>query len=266
MVRKLDELYFSQLALRYYEKCPLKFRRRYLDGLYWPGDWGGNIEQKELLEKGKLFHQLAWRYYSRGETLEQVLLTGELKDWFENLKRFRPYNTVDKFYPEYELRVNKEGIRLVAKFDLLYMDEEKDKIIIYDWKTDRKPFSPEIDFRYNLQTRVYLYVLQEALDRFLPREKLEPALVYWNPRFPGEERTIVYSKKRFMEDKLFLQEKIEEIKKLRYDEFMAVNDDNICRFCEYRSICFQKKPLLLEIEEDDFDLDLDWERIEEIQF
>ena len=76
----------------------------------------------------------------------------------------------------------------------------------------------------------------------------------------------MYSKKRFMEDKLFLQEKIEEIKKLRYDEFMAVNDDNICRFCEYRSICFQKKPLLLEIEEDDFDLDLDWERIEEIQF
>ena len=39
MVRKLDELYFSQLALRYYEKCPLKFHRRYLDGLYWPGDW-----------------------------------------------------------------------------------------------------------------------------------------------------------------------------------------------------------------------------------
>ncbi|NLJ84690.1 MAG: PD-(D/E)XK nuclease family protein [Halanaerobiaceae bacterium] len=266
MVRKLDDLYFSQLALRYFEKCHLKFRRRYLDGLFWAGDWGGNIELKELLERGKLFHQLAWRYYSTGEAMEQELLSGDLKDWFENLKEFRPYNPEDSFYPEYELRVNKEGIKLVAKFDLIYIDEKKRKIIIYDWKTDRKPFAADIDYRYNLQSRVYLYVLQEALDRFLPQENLEPVLIYWNPRFPQEQKTVFYSKKRFMEDKLYLQEKIGEIKGLSYEEFRAVDDERICMYCEYRSICFQKKPLLLEIEEDDFDLDLDWERIEEIEF
>ena len=79
MPGKLDDLFFSQLALLYFEKCPLKFRRRYLDGLFWPRDWGGNQEMKELLEKGELFHQLAWRYYSRGETIDDKLLPGELK-------------------------------------------------------------------------------------------------------------------------------------------------------------------------------------------
>lgn len=266
MPGKLDDLFFSQLALLYFEKCPLKFRRRYLDGLFWPRDWGGNQEMKELLEKGELFHQLAWRYYSRGETIDDKLLPGELKSWFDNLRAFRPYNSEDKFYPEYELRVNKAGFKVVAKFDLLYIDEKRGKILIYDWKTNRKPFGLEIDYRYSLQTRVYLYVLQETLDMFLDQDPTEFALIYWNPRFPQEQRLIPYNKESFLEDKVFLQERIREIKKLAYSDFEAVNDDSICLYCEYRSICFNKRPVLVEMEEDDLELDLDWESIEEIGF
>ena len=53
---------------------------------------------------------------------------------------------------------------------------------------------------------------------------------------------------------------------MAYSDFEAVNDDSICLYCEYRSICFNKRPVLVEMEEDDLELDLDWESIEEIGF
>lgn len=265
MVRDLDELYFSQLSLLTYEKCPLKFRYRYFDGLFWPQDWGSNPEQKEFLETGNLFHQLARRYYARGETINEELLSSDLKLWYQSLKKFRPYNNRDIFLPEYELRINRGSIKLLAKFDLLYLDKSSDRIFIYDWKTNKRPFSPEFDQNNHLQTLVYLYVLQEALDEYLP-EVGETGLIYWNPRFPDDKRIITYSKEQFKEDELYLGNKIREIKELDYNEFHTVNDEKLCKYCEYRSICFNKKPELIQLEEDDLDLDLDWESIEEIEF
>ena len=63
---------------------------------------------------------------------------------------------------------------------------------------------------------------------FLDQDPTEFALIYWNPRFPQEQRLIPYNKESFLEDKVFLQERIREIKKLAYSDFEAVNDDSIC--------------------------------------
>jgi len=269
LISNLDDLYFSQSALAIYQKCPLKFRYRYLDSLYWPQDWGGNAEQRELIEKGQLFHQLAQRYYARGETIAGELLTGELKEWFLELKKFRPFNEEDYFYPEYELRLNKEGLKLMAKFDLLYLDKSTGRLIIYDWKTNKRPFSKKSDFENNMQTIVYLYVLQEGvLDYFSFTEKEITGLklVYWNPRFPGDIKGVNYSQERFSKDRVLLADIINEIKALEHDEFRGIDDDKTCRYCEYRPICYGKNPELLEIEEEDLELELDWEAIDEIEF
>jgi len=265
----LDELYFSQLALAIYDKCALRFRRRYIDGLFWPQNWGGDTEQRELIEKGKLFHRLARRYYSRGEVLTEGVLSDDLKTWFERLREFRSFNEKDGFYPEYELRLNKDGVKLLAKFDLLYLDRSENRMIIYDWKTNKKPFPDRTDFEMLIQTKVYLNVLAEAGRQSFSLDKLTPAsisLVYWNPRFPGDIKTVKYSQRKYHRDKQFLSDKIQEIKALAYDDFKAVNKDEICRYCEYRPICFGKKPELIELDEEDIELNLDWETIDEIQF
>lgn len=265
----LKQLYFSQSALAIYEKCRLKFRRRYVDGLFWPQDWGGDAKQREVIETGKLFHRLAQRYYARGEELPEELLTADLKSWFKRLREFRPYNERDDFYPEQEIRINMDGIKLVAKFDLLYLDKSANRFIIYDWKTNKKPFTKGDKSISNLQSIVYLYVLAAAGNKYFTVGNLQPAdisLAYWNPRFPRNIKTVDYNQKKFEQDKEFLIEKVNEIKDLCYDDFSAVNDEKICKFCEYRPICFGKKPELIALEEDDLDLEMDWETIEEIQF
>ncbi|MFW5982206.1 MAG: PD-(D/E)XK nuclease family protein, partial [Halanaerobiaceae bacterium] len=108
LISNINDLYFSQSALAVYDKCPLRFRYRYLDGLFWPQDWGGSEGQKEVIEMGNSFHRLAQRYYARGEEISEGILSGELKLWFKRLKDFRPFNKRDIFYPEQEMRINRD--------------------------------------------------------------------------------------------------------------------------------------------------------------
>lgn len=262
----LDQLYFSQLALSVYENCHLKFRRRYIDGLFWPADWSGNKEQKDVIEKGRYFHLMAQRYYDRGEEIPEDTAYDELTEWFSRLKRFRPYNNMDRFYPEHELRINKDGIKLVAKYDLIYIDQRNKQIIIYDWKTNKKRLKSD-KLEATLQTRVYLFVLAEAGTAYFPENNLDfkdMNIIYWNPRYPAQNSKITYTPKMFAEDKKYIKEKIGEIKNLSYDNFKAISDKKICKFCEYRPICYGKEAEKLEIEEDDIDLELDWDMVDEI--
>lgn len=267
--KNLDKLYFSQSALATYESCPLKFRRRYLDGLFWPRDWGGDTKQKEVIETGKLFHRLAQRYYTRGEVLEVDILSSELKNWFDSLRDFRMFNKKDDFYPEHEIRINRDNIKLVAKFDLLYLDKSAKKFIIYDWKTNKKPFSQRKDFMNDIQTIVYLFVLFEGGEQYFPGGQLlakDISLVYWNPRFPRNIKTIEYNNRKYRKDREYLIKLISEIKMKKYDEFPGIEKEKICKYCEYCPICFGKKPDLIELIEEDLDIELDWEAIDEIQF
>lgn len=80
-------------------------------------------------------------------------------------------------------------------------------------------------------------------------ETADISLHYWNPRFPTDIKTIKYNQERFNKDKKNLIDKIKEIKRLNYEEYIGINKESICKYCEYRSICFLKKPELVEIEE-----------------
>src|SRR6056297_3943752 len=103
-VNNLNDLYFSQSALSIFNNCRRKFRYRYLDGLYWPAEWGMKEEVKKDLKQGRLFHLLAERYYS--QTLGETVLSSNqlLQSWLNRLKSFCPAeNTVSA---EQELRYN----------------------------------------------------------------------------------------------------------------------------------------------------------------
>ncbi|MFW5984782.1 MAG: PD-(D/E)XK nuclease family protein [Halanaerobiaceae bacterium] len=235
-----DDFYFSQHALKLFEQCPLKFRYRYVDGLYRFRELEQSVEQKKLLERGKKFHLLARRYYERGYVQKEGLGDHRLKKWFKRLRRFLPYQEGKLFFPEHELRINLPRVRLLAKYDLVYWGPDSDKLVLYDWKTNKKPLDRN-KLRDDLQTVVYLLVMARAvneyfnLDRkFLPEDI---KLIYWNPRFAQDSVSLNYSKERFAKDKKRIFTLVERIKGLSYEDFARYAKKENCRFCQFVFLC-----------------------------
>ena len=262
----LKELFFSQSALGTYQNCHLKFRRRYIEGLYWPGAWSLDDAGKVSMEQGRLFHLLAQRLYSVSESQTLVQnLPEPLQRWFDSLVDFRPPEPGSLLLPEQELRLQTPELRLVAKYDLLYLRPDG-KAIIYDWKTTGKPPKREYLERH-LQTIVYRYVLCAAGEGCSPYGKVVPenvTSIYWNPQYPLSYIAMPYSTPQFHKDEKFLKALVREIGEREFGMFLATTDERRCHHCEYSPICQGERAGEVEIEEDDLDLDLDWESIDEI--
>lgn len=263
-VNNLKDLYFSQSALSIFDNCRRRFRYRYLDGLYWPAEWGMNEEVKNDLKQGSQFHLLAERYYSR--TLGETVLNSNLllQSWLNRLKKFCIAENIVS--AEQELRFQENSLKLLAKYDLLKYNNGEKKFIIFDWKTDKKSLY-EKDIENSMQSRFYLYLLYEAgYDYFSADYELKkmPELIYWNPRYPEQSIQIKYSKNDFNRDRDYFNKLIAEI--LNESEFPLTDDLNKCRFCEYRPICRGEKTESRELIEEDLNLNLDWEAVEEIEF
>ncbi len=248
----LEQFYFSQSALSVFDKCTLKFRYRYLDGLFWPQDWGGNQKQQQIIEKGKTFHKMAYRYYDRGYISQGDFIDHQLKKWFNNLKEFRPYEKDKDFKPEYELRINKNQIKLLAKYDLLYTDKKNNQIIIYDWKTNQRKLMKN-KLLNNYQTLVYLFVLYQAGKFYLPVDDLKISqikIVYWNPRYPQKVVKIKYTNSMYKKAEEKITSLIKKIKDYDYQDFHKTSDRQLCQYCEYRPICYGKEASEIRVEEE----------------
>ncbi|MBM7855097.1 radical SAM protein with 4Fe4S-binding SPASM domain [Desulfohalotomaculum tongense] len=264
----VKEMYFSQNSFSTYDFCSLKFRRRYIDGLYWPGSWVTDNEKREMVEQGQLFHLLAHRYYcgiAMGE-LERYL-TEPVSSWFKELQNFRPLTAGAVFLPEQELRCHQDGIRLVAKFDLLMVLPDG-RAVIYDWKTALgRPKSQY--YRQHIQTIVYRYLLVKAGGFLSPRGAFSPAdisMIYWNPRYPRLVEPLAYSEDKYQRDADMIEKKIKEIESRDYDQFYATGDQKKCRHCEYSPIC-HGRPMAADLSEEvEEELDIDWDDIDEMLF
>ncbi|WP_408956489.1 PD-(D/E)XK nuclease family protein [Natroniella sp. ANB-PHB2] len=268
LTNSLDDLYFSASALKTYDTCKLKFKRRYLEGLFWPSDWSQDQEDKEIFKLGQEFHRLAERYYSRGRIVDpDSLLSEQMQNWLAQLVEFRPYNDQERFYSEQELRFNGAGVKLMGKYDLLYISKEGQGII-YDWKTYKQ--QPRVEYwRNSLQTVVYRYLICKAGGQYAPGVEWNPddiTLIYWNPRFPKDYEPLNYSQWQFERDEARIKNLIAEIKALSHDQFYATENEKSCRYCEYRPICHGEEALRVELGEEDLELELAWDEIEEIGF
>ncbi|HEX2998674.1 MAG TPA: PD-(D/E)XK nuclease family protein [Armatimonadota bacterium] len=254
MRNSLDNLFFSQLALSTYLTCQLKFRRRYLEELYWPQPGSPAIEL------GTDFHAAAERYYLTGQ---QVQYPGKLGELIQELYRFRPADAETVFLPEAQLRMATD-IRLLAKYDLLVL---ADRIYIYDWKTDEKKIKPSY-YRSAMQTIVYRYLMVVAGSGYWPGRVIQPhdvVMCYWNPRYPTEPLYLEYSERQFKQDGTALRKLISEIKSKAWNEFLIAGDKKACSFCEYSPLC-HGKPREEAGDYDGDDLSLSWDEIEEIQY
>ena len=236
---KLNKLYFSQQSLNTYNTCPMKFRLRYIDGLYWPRTWTTE-EEKNRLEKGSQFHLLAQRYYSDiDSTVPQgSKYDGDLQQWLGQLQNDFPPIKENYYYPEFTLRLNRNGIKLQAKYDLIVHSPDN-RLTIYDWKTDTKPLQ-KTRLLTGMQTMVYLYLLTETGLDLLTGETLTPEtikMIYWNPLFPTKSIEINYSASKHIKFAKQLTGLITVILNSNYEEFLPNQEETHCSRCEYSPVC-----------------------------
>jgi hypothetical protein len=246
-----SSFYHSQLSLSIYQSCQLKFRRRYLDGLYWPRPISGQVEL------GRDFHLVSNRYFASSQ---QESYDGDLGRWLNELYRFRPAAPDLVFLPEQELRLKDGPVRLLARYDLVML--APGRVVIYDWKTDRRRLSGKT-CENTLQTIVYRYMMVRAGDGYWNRA-LTPAgveMIYWNPRYPENSVTLKYDQQRYRQDEEWLREAIAEIDGKDPGSFLATTDGRTCQTCEYSPICRGASETDPEEDEDD-DLSLAWDDIE----
>lgn len=234
-----DDFYFSQYALNEFRHCPLKFKYRYIDGLYWDND--KDDEFKMSIEKGKNFHLMAQRYFlgvpDSNAYMEEY---AELNEWIDDLKQFVPIDDRVRYFPEYELRVRDEK-RIRAKYDLVVIDE-MDNITIYDWKTEHHELSSKWA-RAQLQTKVYLYVMAKA-GGLLTGSEVVPeqiTMVYWQPVYAKYPIRLQYSKEQFEDDYICLKRLIDEIEQFDYELYDMTGRGKKCERCEYCYFCNQKR-------------------------
>jgi hypothetical protein len=96
---------------------------------------------------------------------------------------------------------------------------------------------------------------------------------YWFTANPSILVSLPYSEKDYQDDVTFFREVIQEILDRKEKNFFRTDDLKKCRYCVYRSHCDRgikagdlESFESFEEDEDDFELDLDFDEIQEIEF
>jgi CRISPR/Cas system-associated exonuclease Cas4 (RecB family) len=115
--------YYSQNSLGIFKRCPKMFEYIYIDGIS-----GKEMDPKlkKRIEAGTNFHILAERYFN-GMKDYFYIKDGELLEWMAVLEEKYPEDIDCR--SEFEIRQNKDGIKLMAKYDLVVIDNDKIKIV-----------------------------------------------------------------------------------------------------------------------------------------
>lgn len=253
-MQPLQERHMSAMALATYQSCPLRFRFRYLDNLYWSRIWGAAPDERRALEKGQNFHLMARRYYAGVDPAQVAdpVDQRELDAWLGLLQVFLPLTFDRQFYPELELRLNRPDLRLMAKFDLLVVDPDG-RATLFDWKTEKR--MPRRDYlRKAMQTVVYRYMLCAAGGQYSHRGRFKPdevSMVYWNPLYPHKWERLEYTEAQYQKDEQFLQSRVAQIFRTPRDLFLATTEESVCRHCEYQMICHGRRSEQVDMEEEE---------------
>lgn len=258
-----DNFFFSQHSLNIFRRCPVRFQKRYIEGLYWKG----TRPRGDNIERGNKFHILADRYFSNIPlNMDFFEEYAELNEWIDALKKYVPQTARGEYYPEYHIKIVEEEMKLQAKYDLIYIDGQG-SIIIYDWKTEQYPLDYGRVFN-SMQTRVYRYVMTVGGDRITGRNVVpeEITMIYWQPAFPERPIELSYNKRQFEEDRRILKTFIKTIERFDYDSYDKTDSLKYCPSCEFNYFCNTDRVEYHSIfSEEEIELD-NWDDIDEIHF
>ena len=227
---------FHQSNLQAFENCHFSFYLRYVRKLPWPAPLA---ERKVTFEKdvaaGSMFHSLVHQFFLDLEPDLVVPCAREFPDerlslWIDNFLRSQYAKIVPNQFAEHISRIDLDGNLLLAKFDLLRV--EQDTLEIFDWKSSRVlPKRNQLERR--IQTQVYPLVAAMT-------QAHNPALVrmhYWEAGFPDQPITFAFDQKAIELHRNKIAGLITLIRSLDADEFLRTTNLKKCAFCEYQSYC-----------------------------
>jgi CRISPR/Cas system-associated exonuclease Cas4 (RecB family) len=233
----------SQSSLQDYVDCAKRFQLRYVERLSYPAvESEPTLENEKHQQEGAYFHRMVQQYLVGvpAEQITKIANTLNLQRWWENfLNNKNLLGLADltglEIYPEATLSAPLGGYRLIAKYDLIAI--ENSKATIYDWKTYRKrPGNEWLTTR--MQTRVYRALLLHAgahLNNGQPFEPEQIEMVYWFADFPNEPARFAYTSDQYKRDWDTLEKLANEIENA--SSYPLTDDTTKCRYCPYRSYC-----------------------------
>ncbi len=234
----LRSFVFSQSSLQDYADCPRRFQLRYIERLAWPAvEAEPAAEDEHRQQEGRYFHRLVQQYLLGlpADKIASLANTPNLERWWSNFQKSfeRPAGA----QIELALSAPIGEHRLMAKYDLLVVANER--ATIYDWKTyRRRPRDEWMAARW--QTRLYRALLLRAgasLKDNTPFQPEQIEIVYWYAEFPSEPARFAYTSAQYQRDWSAIEAVIREISQARH--FPLTADENLCRFCVYRSYCLR---------------------------
>lgn len=236
----------SQSSLQDYVDCARRFQLRYLERLSYPAvESEPALENEKHQQEGEYFHRLVQQYLIGipAEQVSKLANSANLQRWWENFLSqpdFQNFRNFESLYPEATLSAPLGNYRLLAKYDLLAI--ENGKATIYDWKTYRKrPRNEWLSAR--MQTRVYRALLVHAgahLNDGQPFQPEQVEMVYWFAEFPNEPARFTYTSAGYKRDWDSLVKLADEILRSAQDDassFPLTDDRTKCLYCPYRSYC-----------------------------
>lgn len=248
-MRNSRQFCYSQQSLNAFEACPLRFRKRYMEGLRW--DSLPDEESKTSLERGNSFHLLACRYFSGiPHGLDEFAKDSELlTSWMRSLENYFEIRPEAVYLPEHTLRAELDGLILEANFDLIIIEDGLLKI--WDWKThetkngngaglnENNLSSMGKRLRNSLQTMVYMYVLKEQAAALTGNSTKEApiSMKYWQPDPPHIIAEINYDAKTHESFRSHLQQLLKKICEYGFSEFDKSLYSKNCKRCEFNWYC-----------------------------
>ncbi len=271
---------FTQGNLQDFVDCSYRFYLRYILRTSWPAlvvDQALEFEQRG--QAGGRFHRFVQQYLlgvppERIDGLVDEDPLPDLRRWWAGFIAHVPPWLEGQRWVEMTLTATLAGQQLVAKYDLILLDE-KGNLTIFDWKTSKKPLSA-VRLLERIQTRLYRLVLLQASASLFNLQPVEPEQItmrYWYATQPQMPITLVYSQSNYENDLAYLTDLIETISNAQENDFIRTADLARCRFCVYRSHCERGVEAgslndfdHLDLEQDEADLLIDFEDLPEIEF
>ncbi len=248
---------FSQSSLQDYVDCARRFQLRYVEHCRWPApETADALEFERHMQRGHAFHRLMRQLHSgvSVEALQAVAaVDSDLARWWANYRDAPPQGLPDDVrQAEVTLSVGWGDYRLEARYDLL-AGQPGERWVIVDWKTGQRRSSWKW-LRQRLQTRIYPFVLVEAGTTLNDGVAIAPQqveMLYWFAEFPAQAERLAYSTEQFAADDAFLEALLREIKGRGEEVFPLTENERLCRYCVYRSLCREdvQAGVLAELEE-----------------
>lgn len=232
---------YSASNLQTFLECQRKFELKYLQKQIWPAIQTEPVLQiEEHIKNGNQFHLMTQQFFT-GISPDEILSQTDnqiLKDWWKSFLDFAKQFQNHQNQPEVFISSTIQNRRLVGIYDLLVYSPGE-KYFIIDWKTNnRKPGRRILE--QHIQTRLYPLLLTLNGEQWNNNQKIEPLqieMIYWFANDPENPDSFSYSQQQFQDDLEYIRDLIGKIESTKPNEFRLTDNQKMCNFCQYRSLC-----------------------------